>query len=73
MDKRIAIALAKLERGGWSLTVGGFARRALRMKGPPMSASDRREAHALMMATGLPHRRVPYAGTAVDVWDYDAP
>lgn len=69
-DPRITAALAKLEHGSWSLTVAGFARKALKMP-TPMSAKDRAVAHAAMMATGLPHRRTRY-GVIIDVWDYDA-
>lgn len=72
MDQRIKSALDKLEHGGWSLTVAGFARRALKMK-LPMSAKDRAEATRLMHATGLGHRRVKYGTTMIDVWDYQKP
>jgi hypothetical protein len=63
-------AIAKLEKGGWSLTVDGFARRALRMKAP-LSFAERAELKALMNATGLPPRRI-LVGMALDVWDYQA-
>lgn len=71
-DPRITAALAKLDHGTWSLTVGGFARKALRMP-DPMTPADRKAAHQIMMETGLPHRRVPFGGGMVDVWDFDAP
>lgn len=70
-DQRISAALAKLDHGTWSLTAAGFARRALKMA-EPMSGADRARARDAMMATGLPHRRVPGPTGHIDVWDYDA-
>ena len=67
-DPRITAALSKLDHGTYSLTVAGFARRAV---GARAKETDR-ELHALMMATGLPHRRITQ-GIPVDCWDYDAP
>lgn len=64
-------ALAKLDSGGWSLTVGGFARRALKMKAP-LSPKDYAACKAAMNQLGLEHRRVPYSGQMLDVWDYQA-
>lgn len=72
MEPKIRTALDRLEHGGWSLTIGGFTRKAMGIKGEPTS-KQREELKRLMMATGLPHRRVPYGGGAIDVWDYDAP
>lgn len=74
-DRRAEIlkaALGRLERGGWSLTVNGFARKALRLP-EPLSPSLAAELRMLMHGLGLRHRRVPYAGAMGDVWDYDAP
>lgn len=71
IDPRIAAALAKLDHGTWSLTVGGFARKALRMSAP-LSHKDRATARAAMMATGLPYRRIT-AGIPTEVWDFNAP
>lgn len=68
-DPRIQAALGKLEHGGWSLTVNGFARRAVGTK----SKETDKELRDLMMETGLPHRRITYGGAGFDVWDYDAP
>jgi hypothetical protein len=71
-DRRAAIvsALGRLERGTWSLTVHGFARRAIRQK--ELSASAAIELRRIMDGLGLPHRRVPIDGVLTDVWDYDA-
>jgi hypothetical protein len=69
MDNRIKSALDKLDRHqGWSLTVAGFARRALKMK-LPMSGMNRREARAIMVAAFGEPRRVPHDGIQVEVWD----
>lgn len=67
MDERIKTALAKLEKGGWSLTVGGFALKALKLK---PSAANRAIARSAMMETGLELRRVEYCGKWIDVWDF---
>lgn len=67
-DSRIAAALAKLDHGSWSLTVAGFARRALKMS-HPMKLTERTRARDLMMATGLPHRRVKCDDGMIDCWD----
>lgn len=61
--------LAKLGPGGWSLTVTGYAARVLKIRGK-LSAKQRADLRDMMHATGLPHRRVPYAGQMIDVWDY---
>lgn len=73
MDNRIAAALSKLDRGGWSLTVEGFARRALKLA-HPLTGRQKEMLRRLMMDSGLPYRRVPgpTAGQALDVWDYEA-
>lgn len=67
---RLAIlvaAIAKLDPGGWSLTVGGFACRALKIKKP--TPAEERELRDLMHQTGLEHRRVKYGGGYIDCWD----
>jgi hypothetical protein len=51
----------------WSLTVGGFACRALKIKKP--TPAEERELRDLMHQTGLEHRRVMVAGEMADVWD----
>lgn len=69
-DPRLPIlvaAIAKLEPGGWSLTVGGFACRALKIKKP--TPAETRELRDLMNQTGLPARRVKYGSDMIDVWD----
>lgn len=66
-DKRISAALAKLDHGSYSLTVAGFARRAVGTK----SNETDRDLFNLMMDSGLPHRRIT-RGIPVDCWDYDA-
>lgn len=69
MDPRISAALDKLEHGGWSLTVSGFAARALKIKSPtPREKSMLRD---MMNQTGLPLRRVKYGSDFIDVWDYE--
>jgi hypothetical protein len=70
-DPRITKALSKLDHGGWSLTVTGFACRALGFR-PPYTETQKRQARDAMMASGLPHRRTQY-GIIIDCWDYDAP
>lgn len=69
MDPRIAAALAKLESGGWSLTLDGFARRACKIKQKP-TAKEYAELKRLMDGTGLPSRMVKYGGGTFPVWDY---
>lgn len=61
--------LAKLDNGGWSLTVHGYAVRTLKIKGK-ISPKQFAQLRDMMHATGLPHRRVPYGGQNIDVWDY---
>lgn len=72
-DPRLTAALAKLPHGGWSLTVGGFARKAVGIRRETLTPAERRDLTALMHATGLPHRRVSYGGDMIDVWDHEAP
>ena len=70
MSDRLATlvaAIAKLDSGGWSLTVGGFACKALKIKKP--SPADLRDLRDLMNETGLEHRRVKYGSDMIDVWD----
>lgn len=67
IDPRIKAALAKLTHGSYSLTVAGFARRAVGLK----SRETDRDLFNLMMGAGLPHRRIT-RGIPIDVWDYDA-
>lgn len=67
IDPRIKTALSKLDHGSYSLTVAGFARRAVGAK----SNETDRDLFNLMMDSGLPHRRIT-RGIAIDVWDYDA-
>jgi hypothetical protein len=66
VDKRLELAISKLDHGSYSLTVQGFARRAVGAK----SRETDRELFALMMDSGLPHRRIT-AGIPLDVWDID--
>jgi hypothetical protein len=68
MDPRIKSAVDKLDPGGWTLTVAGFARRSLKMK-LPMSSANRREARALMVEAFGEPRRVPHDGVMVECWD----
>lgn len=68
---RITAALAKLDHGSWSLTVGGFGCKAMGFK-PPYTAEQRRHARDAMMATdGLAYRRITL-GVPIEVWDWDA-
>lgn len=69
-DPRLSIlvaAIGRLEPGGWSLTIGGFAKRALKMKS--VTPAETRELRDLMNQTGLPTRRVKYGSDMIDVWD----
>lgn len=61
--------LGKLAPGGWSLTVNGYAKRAMKIK-HDLSAREYGELRDLMHATGLPHRRVKFGGKMIDVWDF---
>ena len=67
LDPRITTALANLGPGGWSLTVLGFAARAMKIRDP--SARDRAMLRDQMNATGLPMRRVKIGDEYQDVWD----
>ncbi len=60
-------AIDNLAPGGWSLTVGGFAKRALKLKS--LTPADERELRDLMHQTGLEHRRVKYGDGYIDCWD----
>lgn len=66
-DPRISAALDKLEHGGWSLTVSGFAARALKIKSP--TAREKSMMRDMMNETGLPMRRVKYGDDYIDCWD----
>lgn len=67
IDPRITAALEKLAPGGWSLTVAGFAAKAMKITSP--TARDRSMLRDMMMETGLEHRRVKYGDDMIDVWD----
>jgi len=67
VDPKIMAALDKLAPGGWSLTVAGFAARAMKITSP--TARDRAMLRDMMMETGLEHRRVKYGDDMIDVWD----
>lgn len=64
-------AITKLDPGGWSLTVNGFARRALKMK-PPLTKKQETELSDMMDKTGLVRRQVKYGSGFISVWDYQA-
>lgn len=68
VDPKITAALDKLDHGGWSLTVAGFAARAMKIKSP--TARDKSMLRDMMNETGLPLRRVQYGDGFIDVWDY---
>jgi len=67
IDPKITAALDKLDHGGWSLTVAGFAARAMKIKSP--TARDKSMLRDMMMETGLEHRRVKYGDDMIDCWD----
>lgn len=68
VDPRITAALNNLAPNcGWSLTVAGFACRAMKIKEP--TARDRTMLRDMMNETGLPSRRVMIGGEMVDCWD----
>lgn len=69
--EKLQAAIAKLDQGGWSLSVTGFAARALKIK-TPLTFKQKSELRDLMHQTGLEHRRVMYGGEMIDVWDYQA-
>lgn len=68
IDPKITAALDKLDHGGWSLTVAGFAARAMKIKSP--TARDKSMLRDMMNETGLETRRCIVGGEWVDVWDY---
>lgn len=69
---RLQSALAKLDHGSWSLTVTGFACRALKLHPSELSARELAGLKDMMHATGLPARRVKVDEEWMDVWDYEA-
>ena len=67
VDPKIAAALDKLDHGGWSLTVAGFAARVMKIAKP--TARDKSMLRDMMNETGLEMRRVKINGDWTDVWD----
>lgn len=68
IDPKITAALNNLAPNcGWSLTVAGFACRAMKIKEPTFK--DRIRLRDMMNETGLPSRRVMVGGEMTDVWD----
>jgi len=67
VDPKITAALDKLAPGGWSLTVAGFAARAMKITSP--TAREKSMLRDMMMETGLEHRRVKYGDDMIDCWD----
>jgi len=67
VDPKITAALDKLAPGGWSLTVAGFAARAMKIAKP--TARDKAMLRDMMHETGLEMRRVKINEEWTDVWD----
>lgn len=68
---RLQSALSKLPHGSYSLTVRGFACRALKLDANKLTARELGRIRDMMHSTGLPTRRVKSDEAWIDCWDYE--